>query len=130
MSSPTSPQPPAPTAAAPAGDHSAAPHAVPVVILVSVFAALMVFTLLTVAATWIDLGEMNIWIALAIALIKAALVCLYFMHLRYDSPFNGLVLITALAIAVLFIAAALTDSKQYEPNIKAGFKPPTHAASP
>lgn len=95
-------------------------HVVPMSVLVGVFALLMVLTLLTVAATWVDLGAaVNLWIALLIALVKAAFVCLYFMHLRYDNPFNGLVVVASLVFVVLFIGFALMDSAHYMPNIRA-----------
>ena len=53
-------------------------------------------TVATVAATWVDLGGWNLWIALGIATVKASLVALYFMHLRYDNPFYALIFVTAL----------------------------------
>jgi hypothetical protein len=43
--------------------HDAA-HAVPPRVLLSTFAALMIFTFLTFAATWFNLGSANVWIAL------------------------------------------------------------------
>lgn len=95
-------------------------HVVPVGVLLAVFGALMVLTILTVAATMVDLGPLNIWIALGIAVVKAALVALYFMHLRYDSPFNGIILITALFFVAVFIGIALLDSTEYHPN----YEPP------
>lgn len=95
------------------------PHAVPMRVLVSIFAILMFLTFATVAATWVDLGAANIVIALTIAVVKAALVCLYFMHLRYDSPFNSFILVTALIMVGLFIGYTLIDSLNYAPNIAA-----------
>ena len=92
------------------------PHAVPVRLLFAVFMALLLFTFLTVAVTWVDLGSLNLWIALAVAVIKAALVCLYFMHLRWDSPFNGFVITISFVFVALFIGFALLDSVQYQPN--------------
>ena len=90
--------------------HDHAPHAVPLWILVAVWAVLMILTFATVAVTRVDLGWLNIWIALLIALVKAGLVALYFMHLRWDSPFNAVVLIAALLFVVLFISLALIDT--------------------
>ena len=42
-------------------------HVMPVKILVGVWVALMVLTFVTVAATWVDLGSLNLWVAMAIA---------------------------------------------------------------
>lgn len=94
-------------------------HVVPLPVLLAVFIALMLLTFLTVAATWFDLGRWNVWIALIIATIKAALVVLYFMHLRYDHPFNAVVFLSALLTLLLFIALALLDSTTYQPDIRA-----------
>ena len=76
------------------------------------------FTVITVAASKVDLGQANIWVALAIALVKGGLVVMYFMHLRWDSPFNGIVLLAALFFVALFIGLALLDSTSYQPQIK------------
>lgn len=95
-------------------------HVVPLGLLVAVFAALLFFTFLTVAATWVDLGQFNIWLALLIAVIKAGLVAMYFMHLRWDSPFNGIVLIASLFFVALFVGIAVLDAREY----KANYEPP------
>ncbi len=91
----------------------------PVPALLGVFAVLMVLTALTVAATWVDLGGWNLWIAMGIATVKASLVALYFMHLRYDHPFNGLVFLVALAFLAVFISLALLDTLEYQPEVEA-----------
>ncbi len=94
-------------------------HIVPPKVLLAVFGALMVFTLLTVGVTYVDLGSANILLALAIAVAKAALVAMYFMHLRWDSPFNGIILITALVFIALFIGLAVLDTEHYQPDLSA-----------
>lgn len=94
-------------------------HPLPIKLLVNIFGLLMFFTFLTVAATWVDLGNFNIWIAMGIALIKAVLVCLYFMHLRYDSPFYSVALVSALLFVSLFMGIVLVDSHQYDARINA-----------
>ena len=105
-------------------DHSAPSHenyahAVPLPVLAAVFATLLLLTLLTVAATWFDLGSWNLIIALGIATFKAALVVLFFMHLRYDNPFYAIVFITALVFVTLFLGLTLLDTFQYQPDIQA-----------
>ena len=70
-------------------------HAVPRRVLTTVYGLLILCTVITVAVSKVDLGQANIWAALAIALIKGGLVVMYFMHLRWDSPFNGIVLLAA-----------------------------------
>jgi cytochrome c oxidase subunit 4 len=56
-----------------------------------VFAALIALTLLTVGVALIDLGPLNIVLNLAIAVCKALLVMLFFMHLRYSSRLTWVV---------------------------------------
>lgn len=50
-----------------------------------IFSALMVLTALTVVVANYDLGRLNAIVALSIAVLKAMLVVLYFMHVRYSS---------------------------------------------
>jgi cytochrome c oxidase subunit 4 len=94
------------------------PHVVPPSVLLAVFAALIFLTFVTVWVAGIDLGEWNLFGALAIATVKAALVALYFMHLRYDSPFNALLFVTGLAFLALFLGLTLLDAMAYQPDIE------------
>ena len=59
----------------------------------------------------------------AIATVKATLVALYFMHLRWDRPFNAIVLVSAIVAVMLFVAFALLDSYQYLPDQIPGYAP-------
>src|SRR6059036_2629512 len=60
-------------------------HIVPRKVYYGVFAALVVLTVVTWSVAKIDLGKLNTIVALTIAFIKATLVVLYFMHVRYSS---------------------------------------------
>ena len=102
---------------APAGDPEQLAHIMPVSALLAVFAALLTLTLVTVAVSWIDLGNWNLVVALGIATLKASLVALYFMHLRYDNPFYALVFVTALVFLGVFLCLTLLDTLQYAPSI-------------
>jgi cytochrome c oxidase subunit 4 len=62
------------------------PHVVPKTVYFAVALALFVLLVVTVAAAQVDLGAWNTPIAMAIALAKAALIVLFFMHVRYGSP--------------------------------------------
>jgi cytochrome c oxidase subunit 4 len=97
-----------------ASDHSGLGHIVPVWLLAAVFAALIALTGLTVTAAQIDLGNLNLYIALAIAALKASLVVMFFMHLYWDRPFNSMVFVGCLMFVTLFIGITLTDSKANE----------------
>jgi cytochrome c oxidase subunit 4 len=90
-------------------------------LLVVVLIALMFGTWLTVSATYVDLGALNIWIGLAIATAKAALVGLYYMHLRWDKPFNAFLFISTFAFLALFVGITLMDSAHYQDLIIPGW---------
>ena len=87
--------------------------------LVGIFAVLMALTFLTVAATWIDLGPANVWIALFVAAVKAGVVAMWYMHLKYDNPFFGQILIASMFFLALFIGISLMDTFEYRPKIQA-----------
>jgi len=96
-------------------------HVASMRLLVTVMIALMIGTWLTVSLTYFDFGGFNIWIGLAIATIKATLVGLYFMHLRWDKPFNAFVFVSAFAFLFLFIGFATMDSAHYQDVIIPGW---------
>ena len=103
--------------------HPAVGHVVPLPTLFSVLGVLLALTVLTVGASYFDFGRFGVWIALFIAAVKASLVVLVFMHLKYDRPCNAIVFIASFALLALFIAIALTDTRQYEPNTIPGYAP-------
>lgn len=92
-------------------------HVVPIKLLMAVGGALLVLTWLTVMAMKIDLGDGNIYLALGIAVVKASLVALFFMHLRWDRPFNGFIFVTSISFVALFISFALTDTLEYRQEV-------------
>jgi cytochrome c oxidase subunit 4 len=98
-------------------------HIVPVPLLLAVWMGLMVLTVVTVAATSIDWGKFNLWLAMLIATVKASLVALYFMHLRYDKPFNAIVFIASLVFVMLFVGLAMMDTVEYQPELVPGHAP-------
>ncbi len=71
---------------------------------VGILMSLFALTGLTIAAYLVRLGDANLTIALLIATIKAVLVGTFFMHLKYEKPFNTLFFVgTLLFIAVFFV---------------------------
>jgi len=84
-----------------------------------VWGALMVFTLLIVFVHFIHLGTFNVVLAMAIAGIKASLVIMIFMHVRYSPPFIGVLVLAGFVWLGLLIGITVTDfSSQrsvYEP---------------
>ena len=74
-----------------------------------VFLALMVGTALTVAAAFVDLGVLNDPVALTIAVIKATLVVLFFMHVRYSQTMTKLTVVASFFWLAILIALTLSD---------------------
>src|SRR5690349_6829239 len=90
-------------------------HVATVKTLVGTGGTLLVLTLVTVLATKIDFGaNINLAIAMVIAVTKATLVILFFMHLRYDRLFHSVVFVSALLAASLFVGFTLMDTSQYQ----------------
>ncbi|MCH2161628.1 MAG: cytochrome C oxidase subunit IV family protein [Phycisphaerales bacterium] len=102
------------------GEEHGLGHVVSPAILYSTGMALLVMTVITVAVRYVDAGEMNMPIALGIAGLKATLVALFFMHLRWDRPFNAIIFVTSIFLAVLLMIFALMDTGQYEPDVFEG----------
>ena len=93
-------------------------HVAPVKVLLGTWIALMFLTVITVAATKVDFGSnINLALAMAIAAVKATLVVLFFMHLRYDKVFHSVLIVGGLLAAALFVGFALFDSNQYQHTI-------------
>ena len=75
-----------------------------------IFGALMVFTLLTVWIANFNLpGPLNAIVALSIAVTKATLVVLYFMHVRYSSKLTWVFVCAGLIWLIIFFAFTLSD---------------------
>ena len=89
--------------------HGHEPHVVPLPIYLGVFAALMVGTILTVLAARMDFGWMNTPVALAIACSKAALVILFFMHVKYSSRLVGMVVVVSIVFLAILFLITLSD---------------------
>ncbi len=103
--------------------HPEVGHLVPTGTLVAAGLALLVLTVITVAVTKIDVGEFNLPIALGVAAIKATIVILVFMHLRWDRPFNLLVLIGSMLFVVLMMCFTMMDVSAYSPSFFKGNPP-------
>ncbi len=73
-------------------------HILPAGMYVTIWIALMILTVVTAGVSFIDLGPFNTVVALVIASVKALLVVLFFMHVKYASDR----LIKTICVAVLF----------------------------
>jgi cytochrome c oxidase subunit IV len=84
-------------------------HIMPKKIYFLIFAALLVGTAVTVQAAFIDLGPLNTLVALAIAVIKATLVVLFFMHVKYASTITKLVVVSSIVWLGFLFFITLSD---------------------
>jgi cytochrome c oxidase subunit 4 len=74
-----------------------------------VFAALLVLTLLTVGASYLELGPLHTVVALLIAASKALLVVLFFMHVLYSPRLIWVVIGGSLFWLAIMLALTLSD---------------------
>lgn len=85
-------------------------HIVSVKVYLAIFLALLLGTFLTVVAAFYDFPwRFNTIIALTIASIKATLVVLYFMHVRYSSRLVWVIVTSALFWLAILFALTLSD---------------------
>jgi cytochrome c oxidase subunit IV len=84
-------------------------HVLPKSTYYTIFLSLMVLTVLTVAAAFVNLGSANFPIAIAIAITKATLVVLFFMHVKYSSRMTKMVVGIAIFFLLTMIGLTMTD---------------------
>jgi cytochrome c oxidase subunit 4 len=86
-------------------------HVISWKVSLAVFVALVVLTVLTVAAAGIESGgpTVHLLIALGIAIAKATLVVLFFMHAWYSSKLTGLVIASSIAFFFILVFLTLSD---------------------
>jgi len=89
----------------------------PLRILFTIFGLLLAFTVITVVISKFHLGAWEVPITMAIATFKATLVAVYFMHLRYDNPFNAMIFVFSLFFVGLFLGGSLIDVTQYQKDL-------------
>jgi cytochrome c oxidase subunit 4 len=86
-----------------------AEHIVSRTIYFGIFGALIVLTFATVLVAKIDLGQWNVVVALAIAVTKAMLVILYFMHIKYSKKLTQVVVVAGFLWLLLLLGLTLSD---------------------
>ena len=75
----------------------------------AIFWYLAILTVVEIAVIYMPLPKVTIGVLLSLALGKAALVAMYFMHLRFETRTLGMVAVTPLAIATLLVFLLLPD---------------------
>jgi cytochrome c oxidase subunit 4 len=84
-------------------------HHVPKSTYFTVFGGLMALTLITAAVAFVDLGRLNVVVALAVAVLKASMVVLFFMHVKYSPTLIKLVIVAALVWLAFLFGIVLSD---------------------
>jgi len=74
-----------------------------------VFGALLILTALTTWVAYFDFGAWNNVVAMGIAVVKASLVVLIFMHVRHSTPLTKLVVVGALLWLVFMVVLTMND---------------------
>ena len=84
-------------------------HVAPKSLYYSIFGALMVFTIVTVEVATHNFGVLNFPVAIGIAITKATLVILFFMHAKYSSTLTKMFVGTAFFFLFILLTLSLTD---------------------
>ena len=84
-------------------------HVLPKSIYYAIFGSLMVLTAATVAVAFVNLGSANFPVAIAIAITKATLVVLFFMHVKYSSRMTKMVVAVAIFFLMVMLGLTMTD---------------------
>ena len=88
------------------------PHVLPVKVYAAVFVGLLILTVVTVWVSYFHFGFLNLAVAMGIATMKASLVVLFFMHLKYDEGFNAIIFIGTLVFLLIFFVLTLADTME------------------
>ncbi len=86
-----------------------AEHVTPIRVYILVFLALMVGTAITVGVAYLHLGPLNDLVAMAIAVTKATLVVLYFMHVRHSSRLTKITVVAGFLWLAILVGLLLSD---------------------
>jgi caa(3)-type oxidase subunit IV len=84
-------------------------HVSPMSVYIKVLAALFVLTGLTYAVSFADLGPASLWVAMGVAFMKATLVCMFFMHLKYDERYHVFVFLSTIIFVAIFFMFTIFD---------------------
>jgi cytochrome c oxidase subunit IV len=99
-------------------DHHGMGHVLPVKLLAGVLAALLGLTVLTVITGTTNLFGLDLAVAMIIATVKASLVCVIFMHLKWDKGFHAFAFLGSVLFVGVFLAYTMTDTKQYQGDVR------------
>lgn len=93
------------------GDHhGAVGHILPFSLYVTVLVILLILTVVTVAISRVDFGNLNLVVAMLIASVKAGIVALFFMHLKYENPLVWLYVVFPIALVGVMLGGIFIDN--------------------
>lgn len=124
--------------------HEVHEHVSPMKTYYAVFGALLVLTGLTYAVSYMNLGPASLFVAMVVATIKATLVCMYFMHLKYDDRYHVFVFLSTILFVGIFFTFIIVDLnardklaeeqgtffKQYHDDASEAVQPPPSLRKP
>lgn len=84
-------------------------HIVSPKLYLGIFFILLALTATTTAASYVELYVFNVVVALAIAVIKASLVVLFFMHVKYSPKLTKLTVVSGLFVFLALMTLTLAD---------------------
>ena len=93
----------------PAAAHGHDHHIVPTPVFLWVWVALLVLTAITVSASILFPGTVGIVVAMIVTPAKAALILMYFMHLKYEKKVFVIMFLTAMGIFAIFLGLTFFD---------------------
>jgi cytochrome c oxidase subunit 4 len=85
-------------------------HVVSIRTYLVIFVALVAGTALTTAAAYVDLGPLNVVVMLLIAFVKATLVVLFFMHVKFTNRLTQLAAASGFLWLLVMIGLTLSDA--------------------
>ena len=85
-------------------------HILPLSLYLNIAMALIGLTVITVWVSFYNFGPFNLLVAMAVAAVKASLVALFFMHLKYDNKFYLLIFVSSILFLAIFIVLTMFDT--------------------
>jgi len=97
------------------GEEGFHPHIIPLKVYFAVWGALVFLTVVTVAVSYVDFNAMlgiknvNLVVAMIVAVTKALLVATFFMHLKYENRLNTVVFMSSIIFLAIFFLLTFAD---------------------
>lgn len=86
-----------------------AEHVTSIKVYLAIFFALMILTAITVGVAYVNLGAFSDIVALAIAVLKASLVILFFMHVKNSRRMTKITVVSSLFWLLILFGLTMSD---------------------